>query len=369
MYFRKPLDSSTKKPLKTTEVETLLNSAAEGKPVLYEAFAKFLLEELDHEDIVELLPQGGKGSNVEQLMEVIAEKDPRRLLEECFGRSGIRKISRKLSQDLQDNLSMSPINLILSSFGFPSHLSNDIDGAEIDGPEQVRKNLYKRAKEISSATNADDIKSSFKEGCYMIERLLKEAIWGWMQFLFGCERDSHLLTIIHQKDPKKQLDRLSFGDIIDIFRKLPGYIKESEQGCIIERKFARKDIYLPKKFSKELEKIVEFRNKVEHRKYSEEVPLSQQKEELSDILKNAYKLIQDLVESQAIPRIAEPYKEIRDKWSRITYQLELDDGTSIEARFSTPLVFGKIYLYFGTGTNPRPVDPLILPREELGKVP
>jgi len=30
---------------------------------------------------------------------------------------------------------------------------------------------------------------------------------------------------------------------------------------------------------------------------------------------------------------------------------------------------GARYLYFGSGTNPRPVDPLALAIEELGRIP
>lgn len=74
LYFRKPLEFSPRQSLKATGIETLLNSATEGKPVLYEAFAKFLMDELDHYDVMKLLPQGGKGNTLEQLMEAIAEK-------------------------------------------------------------------------------------------------------------------------------------------------------------------------------------------------------------------------------------------------------------------------------------------------------
>jgi hypothetical protein len=76
-----------------------------------------------------------------------------------------------------------------------------------------------------------------------------------------------------------------------------------------------------------------------------------------------------LVEARAIARVAEPIEEIRDKFNRLTYKLSLDDGSDSLARFTTPLTLGRPLLYFGTETNPRPVDPLILSIDDLGKIP
>ena len=70
-----------------------------------------------------------------------------------------------------------------------------------------------------------------------------------------------------------------------------------------------------------------------------------------------------------MPRSAAAVKEIRDQWGRITYELNLDDGSIIEARFSSRIPLGGGLLYFGSSTNPRPVDPLLLALEDLGPVP
>ena len=75
------------------------------------------------------------------------------------------------------------------------------------------------------------------------------------------------------------------------------------------------------------------------------------------------------LESRALPYVAEPFEEIRDKWNRVTYRLGLDDGTDVVAHFTVPLKLGGTYLYFGSETNPRPVDPLIMDFEEIGRIP
>jgi hypothetical protein len=80
------------------------------------------------------------------------------------------------------------------------------------------------------------------------------------------------------------------------------------------------------------------------------------------------RLLPSLVDARAIPVIVEPTKEIRDKWNRRAYVLSWDDATEHEARFSSNLVVGACYLYFGTETNPRPVDPLVLGLEEIGNI-
>ncbi len=373
IYLWKPMSTPVRERLKTAEASSLLNAAAAGKSVLYAALAELIAKELSDEDVTELLLPGGKGDTVEQLMEVIAEDDPRAIIERCFGLAGVRQIARDLNSDPEGTPVHSPVEFILSHFGFSlPALSKQVDGAA-----QVCQRLRVLGGKIAKAVDKSSLFSPFLEGCATVERLLRVAIWGWAQLLFGPDRDTHLLNILQSADPNNRytLDRLSFGQIITLFRNLPDHIASSPHVALIERKFGRRHIYVAndkkRKFADRLGEVVEFRNKVEHNKsgYRDDTSLPQLREDLAGVLHRAVQLLGELSDARAIPRVAEPFQEIRDKWSRMTYRLNLDDGTDVEVCFSGTLALGGSYLYFGTETNPRPVDPLVLRIDELGTIP
>lgn len=79
----------------------------------------------------------------------------------------------------------------------------------------------------------------------------------------------------------------------------------------------------------------------------------------------AHSVLDELAEVRAIPRLAEPFQEVRDKWNRISYRLSMDDGNTVEIVSSVRLELGATYAYFGSETNPTPVDPLLLKLSEL----
>jgi hypothetical protein len=339
------MSTRVRERLKAAEASSLLNTAAAGKSVLYAALAELLAKELSDEDLRELLLPGGKGDTVEQLMEVIAEADPREMLQRCFGVTGVRRIARDLNPDPEGTPVHSPVEFILSRFGFSlPALSQRIDGAT-----QVCQRLRVLGGKIAQATEKTNTFGPFLEGCAAVERLLRVAIWGWTQRLFGPDRDTHLLDILQSTDSNQRynLNRLSFGHIVALFRALPDHIAGSSHVALIERKFGRRHIYVANdkkgKFADRLGEVVKFRNIVEHNKdgYQDKTPLLQFRQDLANVLHRAVQLLGELTDARAIPRVAEPFQEIRDKWSRITYRLNLDDGTDVEVRFSEPLALGK----------------------------
>jgi hypothetical protein len=373
IYLRKPVSTPVRERLKAAEAPSLLDAAAAGKSVLRAGLAELIAKELSDEDVKELLPPGGKGPAVEQLMEVIAETDPREMLERCFGLAGIRRIARSLNPDPEGTLVHGPVEFILSHFGFSlPALSQRVDGAA-----QVRQRLLVLRGKIAQAVDKASTFGPFLEGCAAVERLLRVAIWGWTQLLFASDRDTHLLNILQSAEPNKHhdLNRLTFGHIVALFRGLPDHIARSPRVALIEHKFGRRHIYLANdkkgKFADRLGEMVESRNMVEHNKggYRDVTALPQLRQDLASVLQRAVQLLGELSEARAIPRVAEPIQEIRDKWSRMTYRLNLDDGMDVEAYFSETLALGGSYLYFGTETNPRPVDPLVLCIDELGTIP
>jgi len=374
IYLRKPVVEPTRQPLQARADSSLVEAVLSGKRVMYGALAEMITCELPQEDLKDLLPQGGRGTTLEQVMEVIAapEVDPRELLERCFGKAGIRRLAQGLQTETNTPVA-GPMEFLLTHYGF----SLPSPSAKIDGPAQVRERLKRMVNRIHLAATPTDTFGPFLEGTNAVERTLRVAIWGWLRLLFGEERDDHIAAILRVVSgvKKANLDKLTFGNIVALFRGLPDYLAQSSCVGRIQEKFGRRQLYLadagPNSYADRLGAIVAVRNKVEHNKdnYRDETPLPVLRQDLASILETGQALLGELVQEHAVPRVAEPYLEMRDKWDRLSYRLSLDDGTDAEVRFSAPLRLGTSYLYFGTGTNPKPVDPLVLAAADLGHVP
>lgn len=369
IYFRKPIRPQVREPLQAAEAPALLAAAAEGKPVLYAGLAELMVERLSTADLADILPAGGKGNVVEQVMEVLADEDPREVLEKCFGKVGLRVIASELSNDANHTVHASPLEHVLAHFGLSAPSNNRPDGAA-----QVRQKIRRMSAKIANARTKDDMRGPFLEACTAVERLLRLAAWGWAQVAFGSQRDEQIMRILKQQNSERRYDlnRLAMGDIFGLFRNLPDAMAMSPAASTIERKFGRRHVYSPKKtrLVEVLDQLVSLRNKVEHDKdayWSNSEP-GRARNDLARVLAETERLFIDLVESKAVPLIVEPIKEIRDRWNRVSYVLSIDDGTEREAHFSSRLMLGACYLYFGAETNPKPVDPLILSIGELGKI-
>lgn len=369
IYLRKPSRQSIREPLQAAEASSLLKAAASGKPVLYAGLAELITKRLSASDLKDILPIGGKGSAVEQLMEVLADEDPREILMKCFGIGGLRQLANELCPDGSEQLLASPIETVLAYFGFSLSCT-----ALPDGAPQVGKKLRQIRAKIAQAREKGEMRGPFLEAVTAIERLLRLSIWGWAQLIFGANRDRQLLSILESesKDRRFDLNRLTMGDILVLLRGLPNAIAVSPKADVIQRKFGRRYIYSNKKtpFIELLSSLINYRNKIEHDKdgYWTNIDVGPARTDFLKTLSDAEKLLLTLVDTRAIPAIAEPIKEIRDKWNRRTYILAVDDGTERQAHFSSTLTLGQCYLYFGTETNPRPVDPLVLPLDEVGRI-
>jgi hypothetical protein len=367
IYLRKPSEPPVREPLQTTDGSEILDAAASGKPVLYAGLAELMAERLSEADLKSILPIGGRGASIEQLMEVLADRDPREVLVECFGKAGLREIANQLRGT--DEEVVSPIEVVLTHFGFAVP-----QVARPDGAPQARHKISRMVAKISQAAGKEDMRGPFLEVSTAIERLLKLSIWGWAQLIFGSSRDLKLLAILEEANPNRRydLDKLYMGDVLVLFRELPKAMAAVPNARILERKFGRTHVYSNKKtkFVEVLDNLISLRNKVEHDKdgYWTNIDTGRARTELVQVLSETERLLSVLVDARAIPVVVEPIKEIRDKWNRRAYLLSADDGTEYEARFSSNLVLGSCYLYFGSDTNPRPVDPLVLNFDEVGKI-
>src|ERR1019366_4375529 len=191
IYLRKPSRQPVREPLQAAEASSLLDAAALGKPVLYAGLAELMAKKLSEPDLADILPVGGKGAVVERLMEVLADGDPREVLVKCFGIRGLREIATELRRGTDDELLTSPIEFVLTYFGFALPTM-----AHPAGSPQVRQMIRQMNTKIKQSPDKAEMRGPFVEACTAVERLLRLTIWGWAQLIFGSNRDAELLSML-----------------------------------------------------------------------------------------------------------------------------------------------------------------------------
>ena len=231
---------------------------------------------------------------------------------------------------------------------------------------------------IQTTDDKPYIRGLFIDSSTYVERLMRQTLWGWAQIAFGREkRDDALLAIL--TDPisitQPDLDRLTFGHIVKLFRELPDYIVRSSETSAFRSRLGRAHIYNPKNkqtsFGNRLDDVVALRNKVEHNKegYWSNTLLSNLIVDLTKSVDQARSLIEELSGAQAIPNIAVPKEKIEDQFGRVSYKIKLDNGNEITVFSTQMLKLGSSYMYFAGASNPKPVDPLLLLFDEIGLIP
>lgn len=371
--FRKPFVRHAR-PLieaEAEELQGLLAAAASGRPVLYAGLAQLLLDELAPEDLAGIVPAGARGSAMEQVMEVLAYEDPRSLLERSLGMAGLRRVAKSMGLLDGQAAGVSPLDAVLAHFGLTVPAPSTTKGVE-----QVLQEIRRSLAQVQTATNRTQIRGPFLDASTAIERLVRMGVWGWAQAVFGADRDNALRSILTSEErPNVRLGRLPFGDVVTLFERLPDVVAGSPQAPLVEAKLGRRHPYLPNnkqtRFTDRVRKVVAQRNRIEHDSggYWSGSPLAQLASDCAAVLSDAADLVGRMAAERAVPRVATAILEIRDQWGRVSYRLVLDDGTEAEIYLSNGVPLGKPLLYFGSATNPRPVDPLYVLLDDLGAVP
>ena len=356
-YFRKPFQNA-KRPLLGVDAAVTLKAIGENKPILYSALADLFIQELDERDLAELIPSNAKGTKSEILMEVLADSDPRRLLRDCFGLHGIRRIATRIGLPVESDSAERLFDKVLIHFGFTIPVSNvDVN------PSVASDQLNRICHQVAQARQKSELRGAFLDASTIVERMIKLAVFGWARVIFERNWRRSLGELLPEG---RNLERLTFGDIAALFKALPDAGAELVQQRGLDGKIGRAHVYRPKRFKERLDLIVALRNKIEHDKdgYWSDGNLRALAADLEPAVADSARLISDLIGERAIPRIARATQESRDEWNRTTYTLLLDDGGEREVSLSRPLKLGMHYLYFGTATNPRPVDPIMIPTDE-----
>ncbi|WP_437191097.1 hypothetical protein [Planctomicrobium sp. SH527] len=356
IFFRKP-ETPDKHFGLATNSEVVLRRVDEGKPVKYEALAKLLAENLEREDIEDVVPHGSRGSDVERLQEALAQSNPKVLLEKCLGKGVIRRLAKGYDLLSDGGSPAQPVEALLSYFGFRVPAPGSTTGVH-----QVSELLRLYSSRLRSATNESEVTGLFLEATNQIEMLVKRGVYGWARMAFGESCDEILKSILDSEaNSHVDLSRLSFGHYLRLFQELPDKIASSDFAESVRQKLGRSHIYLPKKPKKNslidrLNEVVQARNKVAHNK-EELFPL---RVPLSDILERSVSLVREMAAEHAIPQCGLVTEEVSDMWGRRSYKIQLDDGTTFEGTFSGQLDLGAEYFFFGSETNPKPVDPFLI---------
>ena len=371
--FRKPqIKNRVMKP-EVVNAAQILEAAEANQPLFYEGLAQLLLDELEESEVQGLLTEEYKGTTFERFLEVLADRDLRDLLRGLFGEVGLRKLVRKLGI-AQGEASKAPEDLLLSHFGFATPTPQTLKGAH-----QAITQLKLLCSRVDLAEEKATIRGLFLESSTILERLLRSSIWAWAALVFGQSRDTELLRVLRESPEGRgqsyDLDKLSFGTIAVLFRRLPEAIAQSSMAPQIARKLGRGQVYdpmaKPGKLNDRLSELISIRNKIEHDKgrFWSDASFGASKVCVSDALTKTIDLVILLFRLGAIPAWAYVTHQIRDVLARTTYKLVLDDGSAAELRITNGLELGGVYLYFSGDVNPRPVDPLIIPSEEQRDVP
>jgi hypothetical protein len=245
VYFLKPLAAKHRTPLSADDsaLTTVFADAEAGQPVLYERLAKILLDELSPEDLADLVPEGARGSAIEQVIEALALEDPRTLLEQSLGRAGLRRVARTLGLLDDAAAETSPLDALLRYCGLAvPRLASKV------GLGPTIRELKSCLGAVQRAAQKPVIRGNFLTASTTVEKYLQLAVWGWAQIVFVGERDDVLKQILARPDKSNpNLRRLTFGDVVALFRELPDVIAQSPRVSMIEQKFDRRHIYRPKR--------------------------------------------------------------------------------------------------------------------------
>jgi hypothetical protein len=338
--------------------QSVINLVKQNKPPLYAGLVQDVLDIVNNKNLDLCIPDEYKGDLNTRLREYFADcEDPRSTLLELLGKLRVIELARK-KDILEDNAE--PIEVVLKSYGF------NIPETPSGGAYQTIQTLGNYIERIKTATDKVELIGILNDGMAIIEKTIKEASWTWGLALFGPKRDEYLADIAG-----KSIERLSMGDIVSIYCKLPYYCVDDVGEDCIERAieiFNKPHPYTPKKHKQFLqEKIVSFRNKVEHNtnNYREKTSLRDMREDFSEVLKLAQEKLQELFDENALPKQVCPIRKSIDQHNRVSVELKKDDGTTQMIYITGDLELGKNYLILPPKGNPRPVDPPLYLRSEV----
>jgi ankyrin repeat protein len=301
------------------------------------------------------------------------QTDPRELTQELLGDLLLREIVETLGLRRKKDPQKSDLDLLMDYFGLYVPQYHDLVL-----PYDLAQSLRKLSSAIEDSEDLHYIEGCFNRGSKGIEKLLKQSIFAWARLVFGSDWQQRLISLLEKSTPGKQnLNKLSFGHLVKLFRDLPCVASECGDFESMWGRLNRRTIYFlkikskgrknEKNFLTSLEEFVNLRNMISHPgKDTDSLVVK-----LPQALHSSARLVEDMVDAYAIPRVVTVEKEIIDKYGRRQYSLFLDNHMNVIITSTIPLELGTTRLYFPpahTERGEKPFDPFFLDPIEINPV-
>lgn len=350
-------------PEPTVDADRVLELAEKGRSKLYAAVADLLQSEWDDEDVAANIPPNFAGSTSQKIRELVAgHADLASLLAE-LGPRALRRHGEELGLPPEfrraDATGLAESILRWVGFTVPSRPDFTVSG---DRAETARCSV-----ELGLAGDVDDIRGRFLTGASAVERIVRHATIGWLQ-AFGESAWTQLLEGLFSAVRDKRYagpGAFSFGDWTAVFAALPR-LQDGASPTFHHRLAGLKRALGKRGAEKDLNRVVQVRNLVEHDK---DGFLSKPTPELRTItataLNDGVRAINLLAEAGALPRVLQPLDERRDRYDRLTLRTLDEQNAKVELFVDAPTDLTRPYLWFPGGSNPREVEPVLLPLDEV----
>jgi hypothetical protein len=206
--------------------------------------------------------------------------------------------------------------------------------------------------ELRLASDERDIRGCATAAFDRLEQILRFTVTTWASSLRGADW-SHLL-----EDLTGRRERLTFGDWFRAFSELPSRFAADDRLIGQAGARLRRSKVLPA-----VEATIAERNRMIHPEEKPEWPSL--RDAATSSLETALSRLRAADASEAFPQVLQPLQETRDPFGRITLRLVGHGGRQVEFLMTKPSDLTQPIVVLRGETNPREVDPVSLPAEEL----
>jgi hypothetical protein len=333
-----------------------------------EALAKLLMNEFSESELGSELSRLGydKGSCSIRVLELCVKENPNKILDEFFGFPGLKKIARILGIDIIDKFieKSEAINLILLKLGF--EIPPSLIGIKI---YQELLEIYKKKLDYTEIQHEEKV--GIMTNTYVeTERILKDIIYFNIFYLWnnkinnytpeiedyrGNYKKSALKEILRDElKIKKDIEVLTFGDLINLLKKMNNYINSDGKIKMNLTDNMKKSEIMPDDKLQILEQISKYRSYFTHDK-----KINIDIKKCKAIIIKLSNLSYDLEKTNIYPNLIRISKEVENEYG-VTYLEAVDEWNRNWILKSNDWIeTGPAYFMFSE-TNPIAINPIII---------
>jgi putative DNA methylase len=347
----------------SVDADVVLDLATLGRSKLYAAVAEILEAEWDDETAEATIPAGFQGLRSQQIQELVAgHADPASLLAE-LGAPTLRRHAERLDVPEDDRRASATglAEAILRAVGFsvPSRPRFTSAGQ--------RSEAARCAAELRIASTLDEVRGLFLTGSAAVERAVRYGTIAWVQAVSASAWLEALERLFSSVRDKRFAGPgfFSFGDWQAVLFAIPR-LQEETTGPLHARLAALKRALGKRGAQGRLERLLKVRNLVEHDTDGFLAgPFAELREAAADALAAGVSAMDTLMSTGSWPQVLQPLDERRDRFDRLTLRMLDEQNTTVELFVDHPTDLTRPYLWFRGGSNPREVEPLLLPLDAV----